>query len=493
MQFEICNPQSFWLRKSIAAATLLAAFLLGVPAREVAAWGPHPQITRAALQVLPCAERWNAALGSDNLTMLDRYCWMPDERGMDMGAYYADDYLLIRQMPRYVGHCMPDVQQTFVPYFRRAVQALRTETPVNACRQIGSLVHFVEDTGAPPHAREQCPHHAELENWVRAEQVIITGYHPQLLGKTDDAALAGFLRRMAGLVEFSKARAERALPLVSQPQPDRAKVEPIILESALESARVTADVLYTVLTLGLSPQSPGASLAGVVTAGHLPLRDNHGARIVLLDTDYGTLATTDYPGRKGSQWCGNYELRNLPLGVYRVLAYRTGSQFRISVPIRLESGKQTRLDIALPATNPPGNILENPDGRLEYLQPGVPDRWQKVSSGSSSTWTAATACVEQITTCRCGAVAKDPAARITFTFKAWPTADGKRLPPRVCPLTLDGKLRGELTTTLDTQRWNVVVVQVQSSRPLTEAIENVWVVPEVKRKEPSKNTLRGTG
>ncbi len=203
--------------------------------REAAAWGPHPQITRAAIKVLPDQARWKAALGTENLAALADYCWMPDERGMDMGAYYADDYLLIRQMPRHVNHCMPDVRQTFVPYFRRALQALRTETPVNACRQLGSLVHFVEDTGAPPHAREQCPHHSELENWVRAEQIVIKGYQPRLLGKTDAEAEAGFLRRMAGLVQFSKARAERALPLVSQPKPDRAQVEPIILKSALEA------------------------------------------------------------------------------------------------------------------------------------------------------------------------------------------------------------------------------------------------------------------
>ena len=241
------------------AMLILAVLLLGGPVRQAAAWGPHSQITRAAIKVLPDLPHWKAALGSDNLAALADYCWMPDERGMDMKAHYADDYLLIHQMPRHVSHVMPDVKQTWVPYFRRALQALRTETPVNACRQIGSLIHFVEDTGAPPHAREQCPHHSELENWVRDDHVIIKGYRPRLLGATDAEAEAGLLRRMAGLVAFSKARAERALPLVSQPTPDRAKVEPIILESALESARVTADVLYTLFSLGLGPQPPGAS------------------------------------------------------------------------------------------------------------------------------------------------------------------------------------------------------------------------------------------
>ncbi len=461
-----------------AATLALAAFLFAGAVREAAAWGLHPQITRAAIKVLPDLPRWKAALGTDNLAALADYCWMPDERGMDMGAYYADDYLLIHQMPRHVGHVMPDVQQTFIPYFRRALQALRTETPVNACRQIGSLIHFVEDTGAPPHAREQCPHHSELENWVRGDLVIIKGYQPQLLGKTDAEAEAGLLRRMAGLVTFSKARAERALPLVSQPKPDRAKVEPIILESALESARVTADVLYTLFTLGLGPQPQGASLLGTVTAATLPLRDDHGARIVLVGTDYATLATTADPRLSDSQWRGQYELRNLPPGDYRVLAYRTGSQGRVSKPVHLESGKQTRLDIELGATSPAGNVVENPDARLDSLQAGGAERWTVVSAGPMPLWSSTGAYVAPHTTYRCGAILKDPAAKVQFVFRGRPSPQNKHPQALICPLSLDGKLRGELTTTPDTPRWDVTV-QVRTTRPLKEAIEKVWVVPEV--------------
>jgi hypothetical protein len=185
---------------------------------------------------------------------------LPDQRGQDLGAYYADDYLLIRELPQHVRHTMPYVHEAFAPYFRRALQALRTETPVNACRQLGPLVHFVEDVGAPPHAKENCPHHHELENWVRADQIVIDGYQPQLLGKNDEEALAGLLRRVAGLVAFSKARAERALPLLEETNPDRAKVEPIILESALECSRATADVLYTVF----------CARVGAAARGHHP-------------------------------------------------------------------------------------------------------------------------------------------------------------------------------------------------------------------------------
>jgi hypothetical protein len=107
---------------------------LVVLADQARAWGPHLDITRAAPGVLPDAERWNAALEAENVTALANYCWLPDMRGQDLGAFYADHYLLIHQMPRHVGHVMPEVQQTFVPHFRRALLAMRTEAPTNACR-----------------------------------------------------------------------------------------------------------------------------------------------------------------------------------------------------------------------------------------------------------------------------------------------------------------------------------------------------------------------
>lgn len=455
---------------------LLAAGLVVVLCGPAGAWGPHSKITEAALEVLPDAARWKAAVGADNLAAMARYCLMPDQRGEDLGAFYADDFLLIRKVPQHVTHVMPGVRDAFAPYFRRALQASRTETPANAMRQLGPLVHFTEDVGAPPHAKPKCPHHKELENWVRAEQINIAGYRPQLLGRNDDEALAGLMRRIDGLVAFSAARAERALPLVSQASPDRAQVEPILLESALESARVTADVIYTMLTLGPAPQTEGACLVGNVTAASLSATDDHGARIVLLDTDYTTLAATTGRPAPGT-WQGEYAFRNLPPGSYRVLAYRTGAQSRLSAPVRLDVGRATRLDIALTATDPPGNIVENPDARLAYLPNDVPDRWKRASpKGKPSPWVSAAARVKPKATYRCGAVLKDPEAKVSFRFQPRPGKDGNRGSAVVCPLNVDGKLRGELTTTLDDRRQSVVV-QVQSSRPLAEAIERVWIVP----------------
>jgi hypothetical protein len=236
-----------------------------------------------------------------------------------------------------------------------------------------------------------------------------------------------------------------------------------------------------VLTLGVAPQSEGASLAGTVTATPLAANDNHGARIVLVDTDYATLATCDDPRRAAGSWKGEYAFSHLPAGTYRVLAYRTGSMSQISAPIRLEAGQKAKLDIALAPTDPRANIVQNPDGRLDYLHSGAPDRWKRASpKGKPSPWVSSAERVKPLATYRCGAVLKDPAAKVSFRFQTRLNKEGKHGPATVCPLTVDANLRGELTTTLDAER-GTVVVQVQSTRPLAEAIERVWVVPETKK------------
>jgi hypothetical protein len=440
---------------------LLLSFTLAFA--DALAWGPHPTITRAALDRVPEMERWQQALGASNLNALTNYCLMPDLRGTDRGEFYADDYLLIRPCPQHISHVMPFVQETFVPYFRRALQALRTETPANACRFVGSLIHFVEDTGAPPHAKEKCPRHKDLENWVRADQIAIPDYQPQLLGKTDAEAEAALLRRLEGLVAFSTQRAERALPVK-----DRAEMEPILLESALESSRVAADVLYTVFTLGLAPQTDTARLTGTIRAAEFPRNDKHGARVVLLNTDYTTLTTGERHGA--------FEFHQLPAGTYRVLAYRTASQFRISPPVTVKAGETARVDLKLPATEPAGNMIENPDAKLAYLPGDWPDRWKGSPTNAPTAWTSTTARVTPGATYRCGAEVKDDATEIKFIFQGPPGEAGKNIPPQICSLPLkDGARRAEMTVTANAKIIGVAV-QVKTKRPVGETIEKVWVV-----------------
>src|ERR1700728_361042 len=141
------------IRRLLLASCLIVA-AIALPAR---AWGPHPEITQAALDALGPDDELVVRLGPA-LGKMPVYCWMADERQTLIihadETFYADDYLLFPGVTRHADHLCPFVKATYSPHFRRALQALRTETPINAARWIGSLTHFVEDTGSPPHAGE---------------------------------------------------------------------------------------------------------------------------------------------------------------------------------------------------------------------------------------------------------------------------------------------------------------------------------------------------
>jgi hypothetical protein len=219
----------------------------------------------------------------------------------DGSLYYADDYLLLPAHPKYAAHTSPGANRSFEPYFRRAVRALRTETSPNTARWIGTLLHFTEDPGAPPHALAGMGDlHHNMENWVTSEKITITGYKPKLLASTEEEALAGYLLRMEGLIAFSSERAEKIKPLVAANNREAAK--PLILECALESSRVVADLLYTLGRLDLSGQEGSVALRRTVNPGLASMPDKRAAKVVLLGTDYSTL--TDASSR--------YESRDLP-------------------------------------------------------------------------------------------------------------------------------------------------------------------------------------
>src|SRR5438874_523968 len=57
------------------------------------AWGPHPQITRAAQDVLLEREKAAAYFGEEWKKFED-YCWLGDWRSSVRDDFYPDDYLL---------------------------------------------------------------------------------------------------------------------------------------------------------------------------------------------------------------------------------------------------------------------------------------------------------------------------------------------------------------------------------------------------------------
>ncbi|MBM3889618.1 MAG: hypothetical protein FJ388_10900 [Verrucomicrobia bacterium] len=342
--------------KRIAIPVCLWA--LAVVGPSALAWGPHPQITAAAQEVVPERDQAEAYFGKEWKRLQD-YCMMPDMRGSTRNDFFPDDFLIFPAMPRHVGHMMPDVPQTYRPYFLRAVQALRTETPQNAARWIGSLLHFVEDTGAPPHAAAIGGEmHKRLENWLDAKAITIAGYKPRLLGRDESSALAALMKRMDGLVEYSKERTAKCQDHVKA-LADR-EDQPLILECANESARVCADVMHTLFTIvPLKPSKQPAVAGRVAWPKDVPL-PGHPAKVVVLGASYSTLTDTN----------GAWELRNVSLGRRKLAVSRIGAGTVI--------GAAT--SVTLPPGDPPGNLVRNADFRVCWVTNSAPDCWRAITS-----------------------------------------------------------------------------------------------------------------
>lgn len=351
-----------------APSGVRVALVLGVLAAvagPAGGWGPHTEITAAGLAVLPDRDPLRTRLGDDFDRLARDYCWMGDWQEAVRPDHYADDYLLFPGSPRHVSHMHPHVRKTFGPFFRRALQAVRTETPREAARWIGSLLHFVQDAGSPPHTTGiGGPLHGKMERWVDESKISIAGYEPKLLGATDAAAERAFEERMAGLYDFAKVRAEKLRPLVEKVEV-RAN-QPLELECALEVARVTADVLHTLFTLGLrEPATAGTGLEGKLDyappAGYATVP----AKVMLAGTDYSTTTNPD----------GRYGFRDLPTGRYTAWVLATGYEAERVDNVVLAAGKVTKLSPRLKPDPVSGNLVRNPHFRVRWVSPDRPDGW----------------------------------------------------------------------------------------------------------------------
>lgn len=314
---SIGGPENMTSDRSRHPWVQIAALLLTWVAvsRPCLAWGPHSEITQAAINVLPADDPLRQQLG-DEIGRLRDYCWMGDTRRSlhrePVDWFYADDYLLFPAMTQHRDHLCPEVKTTYEPCFRQALTALRCESPANAVRWIGTLLHFVEDTGSPPHSAEiRGEVHSKMENWVDAKAITISDYRPQSFGQTEDQAIGDFLHRMDRLIEFSKLRAERAKPFVLAD--DRGSTEPIVLESALETSRVVADLLHTLGQLAAAGPA-GATLRGKIISTAPAGLEKLPAKIMIAGTRMATLADAQ----------GNYEFRNLPAGPLTLQVIRPG-------------------------------------------------------------------------------------------------------------------------------------------------------------------------
>lgn len=430
---------------SFISLTLIIAAALP-PA--VLAWGPHPQITRAAQDVLPERERAAAYFGKD-WPRLQEYCLMPDLRRSMRNDYYPDDFLLWPDSPKHINHMVPEVKTAYEPFFRRALLALRTKSPQNAARWMGSLLHYVEDSGAPCHAAAISGEmHKRLENWLDGKAVGIAGYQPKLLGRDERTALAGVLNRLDELLAFSKERAGRIYKEVEALK--ERQDHPVILECANESARAVADVLHTLLTIGLSaPTRP--TFAGRVTVPPDAPLPAQAAKVMLLGTPFSTLADTN----------GVWQFRRLPEPGHGIAIERVGCA------TVLYAGTNA----VLAASIPPGNLVRNPDFKLRWLTAAAPDYWTPIAASQKLTgWESDNIRIRTNTVYRIGICGAAPGVQVGVRWRAEPAGSAgatNLIWSAVSP-------ERELTSTA-TAAWAQVLVVTKL--PLTNTAQRVWLVP----------------
>jgi hypothetical protein len=181
------------------------------------------------------------------------------------------------------------------------------------------------------------------------------------------------LKRLDGLIAFSTIRAKQMLPYA--PSNDRAKLNAPALESAAETARVTADVIHTLLQLSSHPVAAvpqAASLTAHITAPALDGMDNLPAKLVFLSTSYSTL-TTQLPPSFGT-YRGVFSLREIPPGTYNVAVSRPGCE-PLQTTLTFNAGESRNVTWNLPASKVPGNLMLNPALNVRWVTKDAPDNW----------------------------------------------------------------------------------------------------------------------
>ena len=147
-----------------------------------------------------------------------------------------------------------------------------------------------------------------------------------------------------------------------------------MLESALETSRVVADLLYTLGQLA-GQNVASAALRGTVASAAPAGMEKLPAKIMLLGTMYSTLADAE----------GRYEFQHLPAGSYQLAVIRPGCDDAVA-EVKLSADQETVQDFALPSDPATGNLLRNPSLESVWLAPTNPDGWYPVHRRSEHYW-----------------------------------------------------------------------------------------------------------
>jgi len=239
-----------------------------IPLSPAFGWGePHLAITKAALDVLPgWQQEW---LADERQKLADDFCLIPDHVYTDkenakfaaMDSRPGEVYLTNLHLPAQ----QPENLETLRYFVNKAVDAVHSGKVGDAARYMGTICHLIEDYGSPSHTvpgdnmftllqqflpptdvmKDQLMH-GPIENGDF--KVSIGTYRPALLGTSVDEASWRLMHRIhEGILN---ARSTTIPIIQALYADDKEAVTTHQLRAATMDARVVADALFTILSLG---------------------------------------------------------------------------------------------------------------------------------------------------------------------------------------------------------------------------------------------------
>ncbi len=247
---------------SIATVALL-------PFASALSWSeaPHIAITKAALGVLPSWQQ--ELLGEEAARLGSAYCLIPDQVYSDKeNAKFAmredkpgEVYLLNLHLPAQQAENL----ETLRYFMMKAVEALRSGKIGEAARFMGTICHQLEDYGSPSHTVPGDNMFTLLQQFLPPSEamkdkllhspiesgeldIAIDDYQPALLGLTVEEASWRLMHRLHEAVINARST---TIPIIQALYAEDAEsVTTHQLKAATEDARVVADALYTLISLG---------------------------------------------------------------------------------------------------------------------------------------------------------------------------------------------------------------------------------------------------
>ena len=159
--------------------------------------GGHHFITLAALRELPKVVAW---LRGEARLLIWTYCGFPDMNWAQYGTFGAEvpgvrlpdtrreweisrycRYNQLLNEGHFVGHHPKQAVDGLIDRYADACRAAEEGRPRDAVRFLGAALHYLQDSGSPPHAAEVSgPNHMPAESLRDPSQIAIAGYEPSV-------------------------------------------------------------------------------------------------------------------------------------------------------------------------------------------------------------------------------------------------------------------------------------------------------------------------